>query len=390
MIDRLIDPGRLPSVEQALMLRAALLPGDAGKEAASDWLASADFERLGKASRMILPILYERLRQDGFSSPLMPVLKGVKRHTWYNNRRLFHYGGEAVHLLKQAGIDVMVIKGAAMVIDYYYDESMRPMEDLDILVRYSNKRSASRLLLEQGWVIKNKHFFTDQFLEEGLFEIGKALQLIHPTGIHLDLHWNLTPYCLGDLTDNDFWSAAGESKFEGQLVKVLNPADQLLHILVHGASWSTISPIRWIPDAVTVLNRHSEFNWERLIEQAQQRSLTLIVGNALRNMDGYSQAIVPPSVLSALDRIAPRIFERIENLHLKQLGHKGLFLSILTIVSNYLRYSRNLSLLDMALLMPRYLRIRFGAKGLSQFTSLALAKIRRHLSRKKQATKQTL
>ena len=384
MIDRLIDPGRLPSAEQALMLRAALLPGDAGKEAARDWLASADFERLGKASRMVLPILYERLRQDGFSSPLMPVLKGVKRHTWYNNRRLFHYGGEAVHILKQDEIDVMVIKGAAMVIDYYHDESMRPMGDLDILVRYSNKRSALRLLLEQGWVMKDKHLFTDQFLEEGLFEIGKAVQLIHPTGIHLDLHWNLTSYCLGEVTDNDFWLAADECEFEGQLVKVLNPTDQLLHILVHGAPWSTISPIRWIPDAVTVLNSHPEFNWERLIDQTQQRSLTLIVGNALQNMHGYSQVIVPPRVLSALDRIAPRIFERTENLHLTHPGRKGLFLSILRIVSDYLRYSRNRSLLDTVLLMPRYLKLRFGAKGISQFTSLALVKIRRHLSRKKQ------
>lgn len=381
MSDRLIEPGRLPSAEQALMLRAALLPGDAGKEAARDWLASADFQRLGKASRGVLPILYERLRRDGFSTPLMPVLKGVKRHTWYNNRRLFHYGGEAVHLLKRAGIDVMVIKGAAMVIDYYHDESMRPMEDLDILVRYSNKRSALRLLLEQGWVMNNKHFLTDQFIEEGLFEIGKSLDLIHPTGIHLDLHWNLTPYCLGDVTDNDFWSEAGECKFEGQLVKVLNPADQLLHILVHGAPWSTISPIRWIPDAVTVLNRHPEFNWERLIEQTHQRSLTLIVGNALRNMDGYTQGLVPPRVLSALDCIAPRIFERIENLHLTHPGHKGLFLSILRIVSDYLRYSRDRGLLDMTILMPRYLKIRFGAKGLSQFISLALVKIGRHLSR---------
>ncbi len=377
------EPGRLPTIEQTLMLRAALLQGNAGKEAARDWLAMADFQRLGKASRGILPILYERLRQDGFSTPLIPVLKGVKRHTWYNNRRLFHHGGEAVRLLKRAGIDVMVIKGAAMVIDYYHDESLRPMEDLDILVRYSDRRSAFRLLIEQGWVINSEHRLTDQYIEEGLFEIGKSLDLIHPTGIHLDLHWNLTPYCLGDVTDDDFWSAAIECTFESQFVKILNPADQLLHILVHGAPWSTISPIRWIPDAVTVLNLHPRFNWDRLIEQAHQRSLTLLVGKMLRILDEYIPSLVPPRVLSALDRRTPMTFERIEYWHMTQPSQKGLLRSILRLLSDYLRYSRDFSLLNKLRRLPRYLKIRFGAKGLYQFISIAMGKIVRHLSWKK-------
>jgi hypothetical protein len=379
--EKFIEPGRLPSAEQALILRAALLPGVAGRQAAIDWLASADIQRLGKATRGILPILYERLCKDGFSAPLMPVLKGIKRHTWYNNRRLFHRGGEAIHLLKQAGIEVMVIKGASMVIDYYHDDSLRPMEDLDILVRYSDKSSALRLLIADGWVMSYKDLFTDQFFEDGLFETCKSWGLVHKSGVHLDLHWNLMPYCLGNVADNDFWLAAGECEFENLLVKVLNPADQLLHILVHGAPWSYISPVRWIPDAVMVLNRHPEFDWNRLIEQARQRSLAFMVSKALRDLDGYIDGLVPSRVLNALDRVPPTIFERIEYWHLTQPGQRGISRRIQFILVDYLRYSRGRSLLEIIRLMPHYLKTRFGAKGFCHFISIALVKISKHLSR---------
>lgn len=363
------------------MLRAALLPGDAGKEAAKDWLASADFQRLGKASRGILPILYERLRQEDLNAPLMPVLKGVKRHTWYNNRRLFHHGGEAVRLLKHAGIDVMLLKGAAMVVAYYHDDSIRPMEDLDILVRYHHRISAVRLLMEHGWEVDYPPHYTENKIREGLYKITKSIDLVNKKGIHLDLHWNLTHYCLGDVTDNDFWEASDECKFEGQLVKVLNPADQLLHILVHGAPWSTISPIRWIPDAVTVLNLHPDLDWDRLISQAKQRSLAFMVRNALRHLDGYFHGLVPARVLSSLGRIAPMVVERIEYWNFTRPGSKGLFRNILSILSDYLRYSKDRSLCDKLRLMPGYLKTRSGAKGLCQFVYLALLKIGRDLSR---------
>lgn len=361
------------------MLRAALLPGDAGKEAAQNWLASADFQKLGKASRGILPLLYTRLRQEGFPASLMPVLKGIKRHTWYNNRRLFHHGGAAVRALREAGIDVMVIKGAAMVIDYYHDESLRPMEDLDILVRYSDRRDAIRLLMQHGWAPNPQHYRASRNIEELTSEIGKSVHLVQPTGLHLDLHWNLTHYCLGDATDDDFWASAGECMFEGQVVKVLSPADQLLHIIAHGAPWSTISPVRWIPDAITVLNHHPEFDWDRLTEQARQKSLAFMTRNALRYLDGHFCS-VPSRVLSALDRTSTRAFERIEHWNFSQPGSGGLLRSILRVLSDYLRYSRTRSLLQTVGLMPRYLRIRFAAKNLPHLIVIVLVKSVRRFS----------
>lgn len=366
------------------MLHAALLPGELGREAARQWLASVNFETLGKATRAILPILYERLREDGLSTPLMPLLKGVKRHTWYNNRRLFHHGGTAVRLLKEAGIEVMVIKGASMAVHYYHDESLRPMEDLDILVNYQQGRSAVSILTAHGWSISPVYCMaglSDQFIDEDFYVIGKAIHLVHVTGVHLDLHWNLTKYSLGEHADDDFWAGANECAFEGQLVKVLNPADQLFHILVHGAPWSTISPIRWVSDAVTVLRLSPDFDWDRLIQQAQKRSLTLMVRNTLGHLDAYFPDMVAPHVLVRLQDQTPKLFEHIEYWSVTRSGSNGLFRSVVRILSDYLRYSKDRSLFYKALLMPSYLRVRFRAKGFCEFVSIALKKIGKHVAR---------
>ena len=377
---RFTEPGRLPSAEQALMLRAALLPGVEGIEAAKTWLASADIDRLGKASRGLLPLLYQRFRRDGIEDPLMPTLKGVKRHTWYNNRLLFHHGAAAVRILEQAGIEVMLLKGAALVAAYLHDGSMRPMEDLDLLVRHRDARSAVTALRRQGWIMRHAPHRSGQYLDDGLYTAAKGCHFVHASGIQIDLHWNLTSRCLGPHADDDFWAASRDCRFEGQDARVLHPADQLLHVVIHGAPWSTISPIRWIPDAMVVLRHHPDPGWDRLVAQASARDLSLMVGTALRHLEGHFAGTVPHAVIAALDRVPRRLFERLEHWELTRAGPKGLVRSGVSLLCDHLRESKDRSMPETVRLIPTFLKRRAGSQDLARLASAMTRKVWRHLS----------
>ena len=302
------DPGRLPSDEQRLMIEAALMRGPRAREAALSWLATADIARLGKASRRLLPLLCERFRLEGLEHPFLPVLKGVKRHTWYNNRLLFNKIEPVIRVLREAGIDVMVIKGAALTIEYYRDYSLRPMEDVDLLVRTEDASAAMDVLYRQGWKTKK----IQGGLRKRLLQYMHALHFWHPSGHDLDLHWHMLPFCVEPNADADFWAASKEVTFESQTVRVLDPADQLLHICAHGAAWDIIAPVRWIPDAVAVLQGASRINWERLLLQTRRRKLTLLVRGALNYINRTLGALVPADVLREINRLDVSIFEKWE------------------------------------------------------------------------------
>ena len=141
-----------PNEVERLLLRAALLDGDAAVEA---WErtkhVAEDVKRVDKATYRLMPQLYRNLDSLGVEDPLMGTLKGVYRHSWYTNQRLFHAASETVRALESGGVETMIIKGAALSAVYYRDPGLRPMDDLDVVVRSDRIHDALALLAEAGW-----------------------------------------------------------------------------------------------------------------------------------------------------------------------------------------------------------------------------------------------
>jgi len=131
------------------------------------------------------------------------------------------------------------------------------------------------------------------------FQYVHAAHLFDSLGRDLDLHWNLLAYRLGPGVDEDFWAGSGEAVLGDQKVRILNPADQLLHICVHGTD---SPPIRWIPDALAVLRRTPGLDWDRLLAQAHKKNLTLMIRRALEHVQRDFADHLPSEVLTDLRR----------------------------------------------------------------------------------------
>jgi hypothetical protein len=349
------DPGRMPTEEQDLMLRAALLEGPEGREAALTWLPTANIDRIGKAARRLLPLLHERLRAEGIDHPIMSILKGVRRHTWYNNRMLFHLTGDVVRSFKRAGIKVAIIKGVALTTAYYRDYTMRPMDDADLLVPVKDAVSAIQILKNEGW--RCEFSAGPNFAWDRILNYTHALHFFHPSGRDLDLHWHLLAECLGPDADLEFWNGARQTTFEEQEVRVLNDADNLLHTLAHGFAWCALSPIRWIPDAITILRKSPDLDWERFIEQARERQLTSIVRESLSYVHERFRADIPAEVLSEFGKTRPRLLERLEYRTYRSAA--SVSRSLLFGPIRATRISRTLPLRSKFLVFPRLLCVQW-------------------------------
>lgn len=288
----------IPSLADEMLLMAALAPAGKAHDAGLAWLTNANLAAQTEATCQLLPLVHERLVRDGIEHPTMAILKGVKRKVWSRNHLLFRHASPAIQALRQAGIDVMLLKGAAVTLSYYQNYGLRPMGDFDLMVRFKDVSAAIEILTENGW---KSEFPMHGKLGQNILTYTHAMHFKDNSGLDLDFHWHLSPLCVDSAADSSFWSDSITAKFDSVDARLLNPADQLLHICVHGLTCSRIPSIHWIPDSMEIIRKDNEFDWNRLLLQAQERRLTLYVRSALNYLVDKFEVAVPRDVLKEMN-----------------------------------------------------------------------------------------
>jgi len=305
-----------PTRRQELLLKASLLNGKEALSAWEEWRSDVDIEQLDVASHRLLPLLYRNLSTHGIEDPVMGKLKGIYLQTWYNNHLMIHRASALLTDFSDAGIKTIVLKGVVLNLLYYKNFGLRPMGDIDVLVPTKEAHRAIDLLRESGWTSSYR-------FPERIVPVIHGADFVDATGKHhLDLHWHLLIECCQPDADDDFWDGAIPISIEKVKTYALNPADQLLHTLVHGVKWSPVPPFRWIADAIMIMNASSAgVDWDRLVDQAERRRLILPVRHGLRYLHDRFEAPVPAAVLLRLEEIPVSRAERVE-FRYKTENHK--------------------------------------------------------------------
>jgi hypothetical protein len=358
--------------DQELLLKAALLQGPDAIDAWQEWKDKTDLEgHLDRGSFRLLPLLYKNLLRHRVEDPFMNKLKGIYRREWYKNQMFFFEMSKVLRYLHEEGIRTMILKGAALTVLHYKDYGVRPMADIDVLVPTSDVVLAIDLLDRAGWTPAAG--FTNDDLH-----CRHAAQLTHQSGKELDLHWHLLHESCRKDSDTDFWNGAVPAKMKDVSTKALNPADALLHVIVHGVKWNPEPPIRWIADAMSIINcSDSQIEWERLIHQAKKHRVSLRVKEALNYLYGGFQASVPVAVIGKLDDIRISLVERFEFRRIirnEKTRGDALLGGFEFTFTDYLRLSHGKGPLAVIFGLSRYLLNRSRKKSLRHFLVYVMAR----------------
>jgi hypothetical protein len=289
-----------PSPDQELLLRAALLPGDAAEGAWARWRAVNWDEQFDPASFRLLPLVYRNLATAGSEDPAMGRLKGIYRRSWFLNQSLLHWAAGVIGRLEASGVPTMLLKGAGLSLAHYRDAGVRPMDDVDVAVPLDRRGAAIEALVAAG--LEPEWPFTDEQLA-----FVHAEEFAGPDGKQLDLHWSVL-WRPG--ADEQLWAAAVPVDLRGVGTRTLSATDHLLHVCDHGVYWSPIHPLRWVAD-VHVILRSGAVDWERLVRLAVEREATLPVEQALRYMHERFDAELPAGLLPRLRRQRVRPLRRV-------------------------------------------------------------------------------
>ena len=151
------DIGNLrPTPTQVLLLRASLMQGEDAIDSWHKWKSLTNLNDVDKGSKRLFPLAYMNLVSQGVRDPLFGEFKEIWHGTWYGNKIMFHQLAELLRLFHGAGIETLILKGAALALLYYEDCGVRPMEDVDVLIPTKKAASAVKLLKRLGWIAESK------------------------------------------------------------------------------------------------------------------------------------------------------------------------------------------------------------------------------------------
>ena len=218
----------------------------------------------------LAPLLYAHLQRAGVDIPAAvkrDLLALTLRHR-HANRARGRVLAEILAAYDAAGIEVRVLKGMALAHLIYPEPGLRPMRDIDLLVKPAEARRAQALLAELGFraplaqagALPDKHLSAAKRQTEGL-------------SISVEVHHNLfnastpvAPMGLADLT-----VAPLHFSVNGQMAQTLGGADMLWHLGQHFIYHLNVAePMRfiWIADLVGFAEQYAaDIDWARVADQ---------------------------------------------------------------------------------------------------------------------------
>ena len=197
-----------------------------------DWQGLAEYaEEQGLA-----PLFYHHAREAGLDLPaaLRLQLQGLALRHRLANQQLAAQLSAILPACQAAGIDVLLLKGAALFCLVYPDPSLRPMRDLDLLTRPEQARQLHSLLQELG-------FHPDQGNE--LPSLHHLPSLRKPAGdllVSVEVHYNLfdATWRAHPPRIHEWIDRARPFDFNGQAARTLGLEDMLWHIYQHAINGS--------------------------------------------------------------------------------------------------------------------------------------------------------
>lgn len=358
-----------PSDEQTLLLKACLLEEEKAFAAWEYWYARANTDHLDQGSFRLIPLLYKRLRKMGVRKKIMNLFAGIYRMAWYKNRTLIYSATRLIKILDDHGISSLLLKGGAHSMLYYKDFGVRPMWDIDIMVKTNQVIDAHEVLEKAGW------HPVDRSIRQHL-PYRHASSYRNAEGMELDLHWHLLHECCDREADADFWAQAKPVDLHGASFYVLSATDQLFHVCIHGTVWSIVPTFRWIPDAMAIIN-NNEFavSWHRLIAQAKKRHLLLRLREALAYLKDNFEADIPDAVLTKLYGTTPTRFERIDYRYNRRNNTRSVFGRIMLTLLQYYRMSNGLNWIKSIVAFPSFVTYKYNLSHRRQIPRYVVRKI---------------
>ena len=263
------------------------------------------------------PLVFLHAAQVGLLASLPPAVAGglgdSYRQTLVTNRGLQREQETILSALAARGVAAIPVKGITLAARYYGDLAVRPIHDIDLLVRRGQVRQAGQILKGLGYAPLYGHTRPGNFA--ALLEA--ELSYARDEGAKVELHWELTqrPAYRGGLPASAAWRRTQMTELHGRMFRQLSASDELRFLCAHCTVDHPVtrSGIRmiWLVDIVELVQAlPGDWDWPGFIQETIALGLAAPVAVALAHCQALLDLDLPPEALEALRAAAATPEER--------------------------------------------------------------------------------
>ncbi len=249
----------------------------------------------------ISPLLYKNLNDiyEGHFVPreIMDKLRADYHRNLAWNMYIYEELKRILDAFHEKGVEVIILKGVALAKFVYGDISLRPMGDIDLMVKKEDLPYAEKIMLELGYLFQvNK---SSEWYKENHNHIEYTNQ---EKNIPVEIHWHRSNkshpdrICVNDTSIIEgWWEHAKNIEFNGIKALILSPEDLILHLCLHfikhrflnqsggfNGGFNSKGALIQLCDIFQILIHYrTEINWEILKSKAEKYGIESLISTTL-------------------------------------------------------------------------------------------------------------
>ena len=269
-------------------------------DAAHSWLAANNIDAASFREQRLLLAITARFGQQLQGHSAYPRLVGLQRLLWTRSLMALQEAKPALERVADAGIEMLLIKGASRLAVQPSAGKHRVAHDIDVVVKPESMRRAFDILVAENWMPAPGS--SSQYIREHLAST-RSINLFKANFGDIDLHSRaFHPGQGGDSEDSKLWASARPATLGGIDVLVPKPEDRIALAIAHGGL-DGHAHSDWLIDCAVILKAES-IDWQELQRIVLSRQIEASAAIAFRYMKDSIGLFFPEAFLCALEAAA--------------------------------------------------------------------------------------
>jgi len=281
--------------------------------------------QLSSSHKIPKPLLYHILKKtyliENLPEGLQSDLKKVYLLNFTRNTTLLEEFIKIQTLFATEDIEIMPLKGMALLFSVYKDIGLRPMDDIDLLVKRKDYKRARELLIVSGYQDHELPFYYTKM-------IGRRTVLLD---MQHELWYlkTMSGFKSSIYGIERIWENVQRIYLEdGKSAKIMEAEDLLIHVVAHAAIDHVKPRLLWLYDIISICESHKEkMRWDVFLNKVVNYNLGIAFYRLFKLVKENFNGAIPEFVIDELKPKKNNFFEArlygwfLNNSSITWLGH---------------------------------------------------------------------